>query len=98
MLRKIDFQVPHIKTWRKLFRFFLGKIDHPVDRACFGVPGPVRGKIAKLQNLPWIVDTEDLTPLLGHNRVGLINDLEANAYGLRELDENEFTVLNTRRT
>ena len=79
----------------EIVRIFLRENAHPVDRACFGVPGPVRGKIAKLQNLPWIVNTDDLTSLLGHNRIGLINDLEANAYGLRELDETEFAVLNS---
>lgn len=79
----------------EIVQLFLQENAHPVDRACFGVPGPVRGKIAKLQNLPWIVNTDDLTPLLGHNRIGLINDLEANAYGLRELEETEFAVLNS---
>lgn len=82
------------KNLAEIVQIFLGENAHPVDRACFGVPGPVRGKAATLQNLPWIVDTDDLAHLLEHNRIGLINDLEANAYGLKELDENEFAVLN----
>ncbi|CAN5212962.1 glucokinase [soil metagenome] len=78
----------------EIIQLFLGENAHPVDRACFGVPGAVRGTIAELPNLPWSVNTDDLAHLLKHNRIGLINDLEANAYGLRELDENEFAVLN----
>lgn len=82
------------KNLAEIVQIFLGENAYPVDRACFGVPGPVRGKAAKLQNLPWIVDTDDLANLLEHNRIDLINDLEANAYGLKELDESEFAVLN----
>lgn len=83
------------KNLAEIVKIFLGENAHPVDRACFGVPGPVCGKAAKLQNLPWIIDTDDLAHLLEHNRIGLINDLEANAYGLKELDESEFAVLNS---
>lgn len=82
------------KNLAELVEIFLDAHSHPVDRACFGVPGPVRGTVAKLQNLPWIVNTDDLTHLFEHNQIGLINDLEANAYGLRELDEDEFAALN----
>ncbi len=78
----------------EIVRVFLQENSHPVDRACFGVPGPVRENVAKLQNLPWIVDTNNLKRIFEHHYVWLINDLEANAYGLNELDENEFAVLN----
>ena len=78
----------------EIVRVFLQDKSHPVDRACFGVPGPVRGKIAKLQNLPWIVDTAELEFLSEHHKISLINDLEANAYGIEELGENEFAEIN----
>ena len=78
----------------EIVRVFLQENSHPVDRACFGVPGPVRENVAKLQNLPWIVDTNNLKQIFEHHYVWLINDLEANAYGLNELGENEFAVLN----
>ena len=82
------------KNLAEIVRIFLKENAHSVDRACFGVPGPVSGKSAKLQNLPWIVDTDNLAHLFDHNHIWLINDLEANAYGIKELDENEFAVLN----
>ncbi len=82
------------KNLPDIVRIFLEENPYPVERACFGVPGPVYGKIAKLQNLPWVVDTADLSLQFGHHNIWLINDLEANAYGLNELDENEFAVLN----
>jgi glucokinase len=54
----------------------------------------VQGKTAKITNLTWIADTASIAELLSHDRIGLINDLEANAYGLNELDENDFLILN----
>ncbi|CAN5593064.1 glucokinase [soil metagenome] len=82
------------KSLLEVVQSFLGDGSHSVDRACFGVPGPVRGKTAKITNLPWIVDTGETAELIGHDCIGLINDLESNAYGLNELEETDFAVLN----
>lgn len=73
---------------------FLSETTYYVESACFGVPGPVKGMTAVLQNLPWIVDANEIAKLIGHRRIGLINDLESNAYGLNELSANEFFTLN----
>jgi glucokinase len=53
--------------------------------ACFGCPGPVRDGRLKLTNLPWILDTRDLEKSLNIPNISLINDLEANGYGIPEL-------------
>jgi glucokinase len=61
--------------------------------ACFGVPGPVRDGRLKLTNLPWILDVRDLSRSLSIEHVFLINDLEANGYGIPELaPEMIFTL------
>jgi len=61
--------------------------------ACFGVPGPVRDGRLKLTNLPWILDVRDLSRSLAIEHVFLINDLEANGYGIPELaPEMIFTL------
>ncbi len=78
----------------KIVQKFLGNKSHLVNCACFGVAGPVQGKTAKITNLTWIADTFSIAELLGHDRIGLINDLEANAYGLNELNDNDFLILN----
>jgi len=52
------------------------------DRACFGVPGPVRDGRCHTTNLPWIVDARDLSLALRIPRVLVINDLEAAADGI----------------
>src|SRR5271156_3280389 len=61
--------------------------------ACFGCPGPVRAGRLKLTNLPWVLDTRDLSKALSIEHIFLINDLEANGYGIPELaPESIFTL------
>lgn len=64
-----------------------------INRACFGVAGPVFNRQCKTTNLPWVIDGAALESSLKIPKVGVINDLEANAYGLKMLDEDEFFVL-----
>jgi glucokinase len=65
-----------------------------VDRACFGVAGPVRGGRCKISNLSWTIDARELAKQLKVPSVGLLNDLEAYAYGIDALDDKDFVTLN----
>src|SRR5690242_12764637 len=58
----------------------------PVHSACFGVAGPVRHGRSKISNLPWTIDSRELAKQLRLQTVGLINDLEAYAYGMDALE------------
>lgn len=62
--------------------------------ACFGVAGPVRRGRSKISNLPWVIDSRDLAQQLKLDSVGMINDLEAYAYGIDGLDSKDFVTLN----
>ncbi len=64
-----------------------------VTAACFGVPGPVRDGRLRLTNLPWTLDSRDLAAGLGIQHVFLINDLEANGYGVAELSADQIFTL-----
>ena len=70
-------------------------LGQPVDvlAACFGVPGPVRHGRLKLTNLPWVLDSSQLRVDLKIEHVFLINDLEANGYGIGELTPDQILVL-----
>ncbi|QNI37752.1 glucokinase [Edaphobacter albus] len=61
--------------------------------ACFGCPGPVRDGRLKLTNLPWTLDVRDLSRSLQIKHVLLINDLEANGYGIPELATDKIFTL-----
>src|SRR5580693_1761719 len=58
-----------------------------------GVAGPVRDGKCVATNLPWIVDSATLAVACGLARVELLNDLEANAYGIATLATTDFAVL-----
>ncbi len=64
-----------------------------VTAACFGVPGPVRDGRLRLTNLPWTLDSRELTLSLAIPHVFLINDLEANGYGIAELTADQIYTL-----
>ena len=76
---------------QEIVREFLGA--EKVTSACFGVPGPVRDGRLRLTNLPWTLDSRELSASLGIQYVFLINDLEANGYGIAELQPNQIFTL-----
>jgi len=65
----------------------------PAQSACFGVAGPVRGGRSKISNLPWTIDSRELAEQLRLRSVGLINDLEAFAYGIDALESKDFVTV-----
>ncbi len=69
----------------------------PVTRAGFGVAGPVRDARCQATNLPWVVDARQLARRFALNFVVLINDVEANAYGIATLGTRDFAVLHEGR-
>jgi glucokinase len=73
---------------------FLAGMHHPIDSACFGIAGPVVDGKVKTPNLPWMVDTAESRQALKLDSVTLLNDLEAGAYGILTLENDEFYTLN----
>ena len=74
---------------------FLKESSNPeITAACFGVPGPVRGGRLRLTNLPWVLDTHELSAALNITHLFLINDLEANGYGITELAPDKILTRN----
>jgi len=73
---------------------FISKQQLAAERICFGIAGPVLQGRVRTPNLPWSVDSAELSRILGMSAVVLINDLEANAYGIDLLDPDDMIVLN----
>ncbi len=76
-----------------MVRALLGSGDLGIDRAAFGVAGPVVDDVCRATNLPWIIDGRALEKDLGIPRVRLLNDFHAIALGLSELAPDELVVL-----
>jgi glucokinase len=68
-------------------------VSEKVTAACFGVPGPVRDGRLRLTNLPWTLDSRELATNLKIDFVFLINDLQANGYGIAELAADQIYTL-----
>lgn len=75
----------------EIVREFLG--TDKATAACFGVPGPVRDGRLRLTNLPWTLDSRELSASLKIQHVFLINDLQANGYGIAELKADQVYTL-----
>ncbi len=65
-----------------------------LEAACFGIAGPVINGRCRTTNLPWDISTEQLQKHLNIENIRLMNDLEATAYGMLYLKEDEFIDLN----
>jgi glucokinase len=64
-----------------------------IAAASFGVAGAVTEGVARLTNVPWLVDETHLRDQLGLRRVVLMNDLEAFGHAVPVLDQDETAVL-----
>jgi glucokinase len=69
------------------------EVPAAIERAGFGVAGPVRDGVCVTTNLPWVVEAKALAALLRLPAAGLLNDLEATAWGLGELREEDTLTL-----
>ncbi|MDX2457981.1 MAG: glucokinase [Gammaproteobacteria bacterium] len=80
-------------AFAEIVQLFMASHRCGCDTACFGVAGPVRNGVATTTNLPWRLVASDLADELEIMRVSLLNDLEANAWGIQTLAADDFCVL-----
>jgi glucokinase len=73
---------------------FLSKTGASIERAVFGVAGPVIRGHSDATNLPWVIHESRLEGALGLEQAKLLNDVEATAYGVVHLGEEDLYVLN----
>ena len=64
-----------------------------IDRACFGVAGPVVDDAAKLTHVPWRIEGHAVAKAFGLKRVRVLNDLVAMAYAVPVLEDSELHTL-----
>ena len=82
------------KGLEEIVSLFIKSEHANVERACFGVAGPVLDGQARISNLAWTVDAASLAKVLGLDKVRLINDLAAHASGIDGLQPEDLIPLN----
>ena len=78
----------------ELIRTFLKKAKvHPIAVG-LALPGPCDKGVCKVTNLPWVVRAEELAEELAVDRVELLNDLAAMAWGVEALGPADLVTIN----
>jgi len=96
-LAEKTFPSARYRDLESLVREFLSEVDLKVDRAAFGVAGPVVGGRVTTTNLPWEIDEDHLRKVLNLSSVYLLNDLEAVAQAIPLLKRRDLHPLNQGR-
>lgn len=82
----------------EILEAFLQEEESRPRAVCLGVAGAVIEGKSDVTNLPWQIDEPSLAKSTGASRVKLLNDLEAAAYGMLCLGQDELSILNRGAT
>ena len=63
--------------------------NNQIESACFGLPGPVSGRVVELTNLPWVVNADLIEQACNIKQVLFVNDFYAAALGVEALTSEE---------
>lgn len=84
-------QYPNLET---MVREFMAGSGIAVERAAFGVAGPIVEDEARITNLPWVIRASRLREVLEIPEIELLNDLQGIAYAVPHLQPDELHTLN----
>lgn len=84
-----DSVVPMIREFLKAN----GVEARQIDAVTFGVAGAITDQVARLTNVPWVVDAAAVEEAAALRRVHILNDLEAMAHSVPVLEPHEVKVL-----
>ncbi len=91
-MKEAQYKSQEFTSFTQIADDFLHELSLP-ESVCIGVAGPVLNNRAKLTNLLWDIDGNEIAGHIGVKHVHLINDLEATAYGLAMLNEKDVAVI-----
>ncbi len=64
-----------------------------IEATTLGVAGAITDQVARLTNVPWVVDAAAVTAAAGLRHVHILNDLEAMAHSVAVLEPSELAIL-----
>ncbi|CAN5379718.1 glucokinase [soil metagenome] len=91
-IKECRYSTSDFNSFTAILSDFLKGQQQP-EKICFSAAGPViEGKV-KFTNLSWMMDSDEVSKHVGGKPVAILNDLEATAYGLAALKQEELSVL-----
>lgn len=70
---------------------FSAQAGEPVPRAAaIAIAAPLAGRVVRMTNNSWVIDTETLGSQLGLDRVTFVNDFEAVAHAVAQAPDSDF--------
>jgi len=91
-----QFASKEYKNLAAIIKLFLKDKPFP-QSVCLGVAGPVINERVRLSNISWDIDSKELAKYFKIKPVKLLNDLEANAYGLAMLNEEDVISIHLEK-
>lgn len=93
--KKETFSSAEFDSFSNLLDVFLATEDElELQSICIGVAGPVVNGDCTTTNLPWVLKRKEIAAQTQAKHVCLLNDLEATAWGVLNLSEDNFVELN----
>ncbi len=93
MVRERSFPSQESPSLEAMVKAFLAEGGERVHACAVGVAGPVVGGRSGIVNLPWRVEEKKIARALRLRRAHVINDVEANAWGVAELSPRQMANL-----
>jgi len=90
--KKQQYASAEFQSFDAILADFLG--GEAICAVCLGVAGPVIEGVCQTTNLPWLLKATEIAEQTSAKSVVLLNDLEAMAWGVLNLPEQDFVELN----
>jgi glucokinase len=98
LLQQKTYSSQSYETIEAVLHLFLAQAGvTEIEAACFGIAGPVIDQVCDTTNLPWRVSAKHISRQFKFKQTHLINDLEANAWGIETLGDSDFFTLSPGR-
>ncbi|QOW09307.1 glucokinase [Kaistella flava (ex Peng et al. 2021)] len=89
-----SYSTKEFSSFSEIIKSFISEhSSETISKLAVAVPGPVIGGKSEPQRLPWKLDADEIKKETQIKEVFLINDLEASAYGLEHVAENDFVTI-----
>jgi len=93
-IKEKKFASQEYDSFQNILKEFLQDISVKIDIACIAIAGPIVNQTCRTTNLPWTIEADQLKQVFHFPFVVLLNDLEAQGYGIQALSKEEFLIIN----